>query len=124
MVDILQWWRGVRKKIHTVTRDATFDVYNVFDHNTQIFEISCPKRKNWPPSCSTSNVEKEDTVTSVSDDKSVVKPYLASVSEESVLAESDLTSDKSIFECTDYFSKYTSVSDASTTVATLALEYE
>ena len=81
--------------------DTIFDASNIFDHNAQLFEIIRSKRKNGPASCSTSNVEKEDTFTLVSDGNSVVKPYIALVSEENVVAKSDLTSDKSILECTD-----------------------
>ena len=56
----------------------------------------------------------------VSAGKSVVKPYLASFSEENFVAESDFTYDKSIVECTDYSSKSTINGDASTTMETLA----
>ena len=74
--------------------DTIFDASNIFDHNAQLFEIIRSKRKNGPASCSTSNVEKEDNVTSVSDGKSVVKPDLAYLYEDNIVAESDLTSNK------------------------------
>ena len=99
--------------------DATSYASDIFDHNAELFEISHPKRKNRPTSCSTINVEKEDTVKSVSDGNSRVKPYLASVSEENVVAESDLTSYKSILEYTDSSSKSISTDDASTTMTNL-----
>ena len=104
--------------------DATSYASDIFDHNAELFEISHPKRKNRPTSCSTINVEKEDTVKSVYDGKSVVKQSIDLVSEDNFVAESDLTPDKSIVEYTYSSSKSTSAGDDSIKMANLALVSE